>query len=300
MAGSNFWIILLGLTLFLLGVDSAFAMVEAVATVLYDMPSFNHINRTLIAGGLCVLGFLLTIPFCTNWGFILLDVVDHYLSVYLLYLVGILQCLGVGWVFDWDRTTSMSEAHRKSNMALTAGYWVPLFIAGVIAIEQKNGWVGMVCYAGFVTTITCPVSYYLHGGAPGDWYENVFLCGVHRIAYSMSKLGRTDANVRERWEPFFAFYFGFCVKFFIPFVLWFIMLYTIQKDVFELYGGYSLHWQWIGLIIPMLGLLVFFFNMFFCLVSEEDAQLDDKEFDDQVEMSKVSPDSDHKEKAAIN
>jgi len=36
MTGSNFWAGILGLTLFMLGIDSAFSMVEAMATVIYD------------------------------------------------------------------------------------------------------------------------------------------------------------------------------------------------------------------------------------------------------------------------
>ena len=36
MSGSNFWTAILGLTLFTLGIDTAFSLVEAVATVIYD------------------------------------------------------------------------------------------------------------------------------------------------------------------------------------------------------------------------------------------------------------------------
>jgi SNF family Na+-dependent transporter len=36
MNGSNFWTAILGLTLFTLGIDTAFSLVEAVATVIYD------------------------------------------------------------------------------------------------------------------------------------------------------------------------------------------------------------------------------------------------------------------------
>jgi hypothetical protein len=39
---------------------------------------------------LCVIGFLGSLPFCCNWGFILFDVVDHYLCAYLLLMIGIL------------------------------------------------------------------------------------------------------------------------------------------------------------------------------------------------------------------
>jgi len=90
MEGSAFWCFLLGLTLFLLGVDSAFSMVEAVATVLHDTKTFAKVNRTLMAFILCLIGLAVSALFCTNWGFVLFDCIDHYLGNYLLLLVGIL------------------------------------------------------------------------------------------------------------------------------------------------------------------------------------------------------------------
>ena len=36
--GENWWIMVLGLTLFFLGISCAYGMVEAFITVLYDMP----------------------------------------------------------------------------------------------------------------------------------------------------------------------------------------------------------------------------------------------------------------------
>jgi solute carrier family 6 GABA transporter-like protein 1 len=101
MNASNFWVILLALTLFTLGIDSAFSMVEATATVINDTKWGGQYPKSFVAFVLCVLGFLLSIPFCTNWGFVLFDVIDHYLSNFLLIIVGILQCFGCGWGFDY-------------------------------------------------------------------------------------------------------------------------------------------------------------------------------------------------------
>lgn len=90
MQGSAGWTFLLGLTLFLLGVDSAFSMVEAVSTVLHDTQTFKAIPKALLALILCLIGLGISALFCTNWGYILFDCIDHYLGNYLLLLVGIL------------------------------------------------------------------------------------------------------------------------------------------------------------------------------------------------------------------
>jgi SNF family Na+-dependent transporter len=49
MPGSNFWILLLGLTLFTLGIDTAFSLVEAISTVIYDTEKGKAIPRKLSA-----------------------------------------------------------------------------------------------------------------------------------------------------------------------------------------------------------------------------------------------------------
>jgi SNF family Na+-dependent transporter len=90
MSGANFWNIMLFLTLFLLGIDTAFSMVEAITTVLKDTP-LGKMNRMLIALIICVLGFILSLAFCADIGYVLLDVVDHYITTYTLLTIGILQ-----------------------------------------------------------------------------------------------------------------------------------------------------------------------------------------------------------------
>jgi solute carrier family 6 GABA transporter-like protein 1 len=107
----NFWMILLAFTLYTLGIDSAFSMVEATATVINDTKWGSQFPQSFVAFVLCVLGFILSIPFCTNWGFVLFDVVDHYLSNFLLIIVGILQCFGCGWGFDYENTLAKSTSH---------------------------------------------------------------------------------------------------------------------------------------------------------------------------------------------
>merc|ERR1712086_730116 len=131
-------------TLFLLGVDSAFSMVEATATVVADIPSLKKVPRMLIAFIICMAGFIMSIPFCTNWGFVLFDVIDHYLCTYLLLLVGIFQCVGCGWGFDVERTLRISEKHALSLKYLTGSFWGFLFVVGLVFVllEQKSVCVG--------------------------------------------------------------------------------------------------------------------------------------------------------------
>jgi SNF family Na+-dependent transporter len=137
MMAPNLWAIMLSITLFTLGVDSAFSMVEATATVICDTKWGKQFPRAFVAFLLCLLGFVLSIPFCTNWGFFLLDVVDHYLANYLLILVGILQCAGCGWGFDVERTHEKSAFHEKSLKYLTKSFWLIVILFGIIFPSVK-------------------------------------------------------------------------------------------------------------------------------------------------------------------
>merc|ERR1712025_447878 len=71
MKGSNFWAVLLGSTLFMLGIDSSFSAIEATSTVICDTAWKGMAPRMFVAFVLCLIGFAGSVPFCANWGFTL-------------------------------------------------------------------------------------------------------------------------------------------------------------------------------------------------------------------------------------
>lgn len=93
MPGAIFWCILLFLTLYSLGLDSCFAIVEAISTILYDGLFLKKpgLRRDIIALFVTVIGIICSLPFCLNSGDVLADIVDHYLSNYIMLFLGIFQ-----------------------------------------------------------------------------------------------------------------------------------------------------------------------------------------------------------------
>lgn len=69
---------------------------------------------------------MLSSLFCTNWGWVLFDLVDHYISLYIVLPVGLCQCIAVGWIFERKATAMRSPEHTKSMRALTFMYWFPV------------------------------------------------------------------------------------------------------------------------------------------------------------------------------
>lgn len=223
--------------------------------------------KAFISFGLNLFGFIISIPFCTNWGFVLFDVIDHYLCTYLLFLVGLFQCFGCAWSFDVEKTMTYSEGHKKSLQYLTFSFWIYLLIVGIVFVLTELIPVGIiVMFVGLFLFILIP-SFYISKLPFQQWYAEVALCGVRRIGYSMTKMGR-DGNRVQWWEGPFVQYWAIAVKYVIPSILWFLLVNNTKDDIDKTYGGYAAHWQAIGMVVPILGLVTFLANICFWLHDE--------------------------------
>lgn len=87
------------LALILAGLSSSVSILEAFATSLMDE---YGIGRRLTITLSCLGGFFLSLIFTTRGGLFWLDIVDHYILEYGLVVVGLLECLVVGWVLGAD------------------------------------------------------------------------------------------------------------------------------------------------------------------------------------------------------
>lgn len=67
--------------LFLLGIDSAFSLMEGCLTIVYDSKLFHNVPRKIASGVLIFAAFLLSLMYATDAGLIFLDAVDYYVSV---------------------------------------------------------------------------------------------------------------------------------------------------------------------------------------------------------------------------
>ena len=258
----NLWAIILGLTLFLLGIDSAFSFIEAASTVICDTQFGSRFPRMFVAFVLCIFGWLLAIPFCTNWGFILFDVIDHYMGNSLLIIVGILQCMGCGWGFDVANIVEKSPQHKKAIIAHTLSFWFCLAVLGIVFVSIENVTLGLIVNVIVDLFLVCPLSFYVSGLPIGEWYDDVLMTGVKKIGYSMTVLGRKDENQRQWWEPAFVFYWGFCIKYLIPTVLYYMLVNFFKIRIEKPYEGYPGLFQVIGILVPAIALSVMIVFMF--------------------------------------
>jgi len=96
-----------------LGIASAFSLLEAFNTVLYDRVPWCNLHKSATTAMVCTGGFLVGLLMTTNGGSHVLDVFDHYLSDFLLVIIGMTECIFVGWTYDMDRLAREIEEHTS-------------------------------------------------------------------------------------------------------------------------------------------------------------------------------------------
>lgn len=115
--------VLFFLSLLSLGIDSAFSIAEAVVTGVKDYT--QKLSKPVITGVLCTVGFLITcFPYCLKSGLIWLDINDNWMSNYGLVLVGLLECVAVGYFF---RVETVREWINE-NGEIKVHVWWDVFI----------------------------------------------------------------------------------------------------------------------------------------------------------------------------
>jgi NSS family neurotransmitter:Na+ symporter len=119
--------ILFYLALFTFGLDSAFSMIEPITSGIESKWRFTKGKAT---GIICLLGFLASLIFITGGGLYWLEIVDQFISNFGLVLVGLAECLIIGWVFHLPRL----REHANKTSDIKIGRWWDILIKYVIPI----------------------------------------------------------------------------------------------------------------------------------------------------------------------
>jgi NSS family neurotransmitter:Na+ symporter len=107
------------------GIDSAFSMIEPMASSLNSKFRMTKAKATAI---MCTLGFILSLVFVTGAGLHLVDIVDHFIANFGLVLIGLVECLILGWVYRVHKL----RAHANETSDIQIGRWWDILIKFVI------------------------------------------------------------------------------------------------------------------------------------------------------------------------
>ena len=100
-----------------LGVDLAFALIEAAICAACDRVPWCARNRRVTAALACFACWLVGLPMCTGGGYQVVDVMDAYVSRYTLIIAGLLECVFVGHWYGADRLQDEARAARTRRRA---------------------------------------------------------------------------------------------------------------------------------------------------------------------------------------
>ncbi|PGH01252.1 hypothetical protein AJ80_09036 [Polytolypa hystricis UAMH7299] len=194
MPGSNFWAVLLFFTLVVLGFSSAFVMLDAVVTLAVD--SGLKFSRPVIVTTLTLISFLMCLPYCTEFGFYLLDGIDRWINNVALIFVVWSEITSSTVVYRWNDV--VGQTGMPAFIIYNAGYFGGQIVGVAVAHGTELPAAG--AGAGFGLYIVCTIASVLiasnpQSEAPRFWKRNTFLSRFWYLAlYSGNQL-RRDLNV---------------------------------------------------------------------------------------------------------
>jgi NSS family neurotransmitter:Na+ symporter len=124
---ASFFGIIFFIALLTFGIDSAFSMMEPVSDGIHDKWKISKTKTTAI---LCTIGFFISLIFTTSSGLYLLDIVDHYIANYGLVIIGLIECLILGWMFKIYKL----REHANETSEIKIGRWWDFLIKFFIPI----------------------------------------------------------------------------------------------------------------------------------------------------------------------
>ncbi len=134
MPGGRFFGAIFFLCLVVAGISSSISIIEAFTSAIVD--KFG-MDRKKLVNVVCILGFFGSIIFTTQAGLLWLDIVDHFLTHYGLVVVGIAECILVGWFFKIgvlrDHINKVSSIQLGTWWEILIKYFVPLVLAVILS-----------------------------------------------------------------------------------------------------------------------------------------------------------------------
>ena len=167
-----------------------------------------------------------------------------------------------------------------------ATYWGSLIVTGFITFFVFAKFAPSLVFFGPLIFIFCCivgwlVSVSVSGLGFKQWHKTIAMGGVRKLARYLTKLSKeVGNNTQEWWEDPFEMYWGFTIKYWCPFAIFQLFMFSFLKDTESPYGGYHVFWQWMGYVYPAGGFLAFIIPVFTCTEKDPLNDLEDTAFDE--------------------
>lgn len=98
------------LMLVTLAIDSAFSIVEGVSASIADKFKLTPKKVTI---GICAIASVISLVYATRAGLAWLDIVDNWTNQFNLIIIGIMECIAIGWCFNLDKVLQQVNLNAK-------------------------------------------------------------------------------------------------------------------------------------------------------------------------------------------
>eukprot|EP00933_Yihiella_yeosuensis_P020723 TRINITY_DN1655_c0_g1_i1.p1 TRINITY_DN1655_c0_g1~~TRINITY_DN1655_c0_g1_i1.p1 ORF type:complete len:652 (-),score=105.10 TRINITY_DN1655_c0_g1_i1:558-2513(-) len=113
MPASFFFAMLFFVMLLALGIDSQFAMVETVVTVLSDAGFGKRMSRPALSGLVCFVSYIAGLIFICRGGIYWFSLLDQYSSLLIMFVVTCLECVGLTWTSNGAKWQEFKEKTKE-------------------------------------------------------------------------------------------------------------------------------------------------------------------------------------------
>jgi solute carrier family 6 GABA transporter-like protein 1 len=187
MPASNFFSVIFFFTLFLLGLTSAFSLIETVTTLIVD--SQSRFPRWVISTGVAILSFLISLIYCTEFGLQALDAVDTFVNGVALFSVVWCEAFGATTLYRYK--DSVSQVGWVGYLVYNIGFAAAQALGIGISYATQPGIGAGVGFAVFIISVVASgfLSQTPEVPAPGFWRKNTFLsrvwwCGFYPVRHT--------------------------------------------------------------------------------------------------------------------
>ena len=250
LPGAQFWCVLFFLTLFILGIDSGFSLLEAAVTCVLDSRKFGKYRREWVVGVLCVTGFMIGMVYITEVGLYAIDAVDYFLNNIAIVFTGMMECVGAAFFYKFHEVK-----HRvglQSIVAFDAFFSVGLLVGAGVGFGV-NPIVGVLLGLGLIL-LGLAIALFV-GKKDLSYSEKLWWILLGNIESLRSDINATDIKGHLRMP----FIWSLTIKF-INIPALFLML-CIPFSQMNQEGRVPTAYRWLGIATVVLSLIFVAFGL---------------------------------------
>lgn len=193
MPGSQFWSFLFFFTIMILGFSSAFALQDTLVTMIMDGEFARNWNRVYVSSISVIVSFLLSLIYCTEFGFYLLDAVDTWINNMSLLFVVWCECIAATTIYRHKDVVGLLgwPAYIIFNVGYVGGQIFGLIVGHTTSPAAGAGTgfgLFLVCFAISLWLARRPDSAPPAFWKKSPWLEKTYYLGFYSVSQSHTDL----------------------------------------------------------------------------------------------------------------